>query len=253
MGKKFNTDFLILQLEGITCASCVLRVERALKRIDGVLDATVNLATEQAQVKIDPNKIDFRILKEVIEKTGYQVIDTSEKKFTEEKLILEDILSKENVIMITGDNYVTAQSIAEKVGIKNVFASVLPSEKATLIKELKGKNKIIAMVGDGINDAPALAEADVSIAMSTGSDIAIETADITLMRNDPLDVYKAIKLSHITIKAIKQNLFWAFFYNVIGIPLAAFGILNPMIAAIAMSLSSVSVVTNSLRIKSKNS
>ena len=157
-----------------------------------------------------------------------------------------------NVMMITGDNEETARSIAEKTGIEKYFARVLPEEKAKVIKQLKGENKIVAMVGDGINDAPALAEADVSIAMSGGTDIAMETADITLMKNDLMDVYRAIKLSHLTIKAIKQNLFWAFIYNVIGIPLAAFGILNPMIAAAAMSLSSVSVVTNSLRIRRKN-
>lgn len=157
-----------------------------------------------------------------------------------------------NVMMITGDNEATAKSIAEKTGIEKFFARVLPDEKAKVIRELKGENKVIAMVGDGINDAPALAEADVSIAMSSGTDIAMETADITLMKNDLMDVYKAIKLSHLTIKAIKQNLFWAFIYNIIGIPLAAAGVLNPMIAAAAMSLSSVSVVTNSLRIRKKN-
>jgi Cu+-exporting ATPase len=157
-----------------------------------------------------------------------------------------------NVLMITGDNEETARSIAEKTGIEKYFARVLPDEKAKVISQLKGENKIVAMVGDGINDAPALAEADVSIAMSSGTDIAMETADITLMKNDLMDVYKAIKLSQLTIRAIKQNLFWAFIYNVIGIPLAAFGVLNPMIAAAAMSLSSVSVVTNSLRIRKKN-
>jgi Cu+-exporting ATPase len=156
------------------------------------------------------------------------------------------------VMMITGDNEETARAIAAQTGIDKYFARVLPDGKAKVIRELKGQNKVIAMVGDGINDAPALAEADVSIAMSSGTDIAMETADITLMKNDLMDVYKAIKLSHLTIKAIKQNLFWAFIYNVIGIPLAAAGILNPMIAAAAMSLSSVSVVTNSLRIRKKN-
>ena len=157
-----------------------------------------------------------------------------------------------NVMMITGDNEETARAIAEKTGIEKYFARVLPDEKAKLIRNLKGEKKIIAMVGDGINDAPALTEADVSIAMSSGTDIAMETADITLMKNDLMDVYKAIKLSHLTIKAVKQNLFWAFIYNVIGIPLASAGFLNPMVAAGAMSLSSISVVTNSLRIRKKN-
>lgn len=158
---------------------------------------------------------------------------------------------KINVIMLTGDNYEAAKLIADKVGIDKFYARVLPEDKNRIIKELKGENREVAMVGDGINDAPALAEADVSIAMSSGTDIAIETADITLMKNDLNDVIKALKISHLTIKTIRQNLFWAFIYNIIGIPLAAFGLLNPMIAAAAMSLSSVSVVTNSLRIRSK--
>lgn len=158
---------------------------------------------------------------------------------------------KRNAIMLTGDNYEAAKLIADKVGIDKFYARVLPEDKNRIIKELKGENRVVAMVGDGINDAPALAEADVSIAMSSGTDIAIETADITLMKNDLNDVIKALKISHLTIKTIRQNLFWAFIYNIIGIPLAAFGLLNPMIAAAAMSLSSVSVVTNSLRIRSK--
>lgn len=161
-----------------------------------------------------------------------------------------------DVVMLTGDNAKTAQAIAKQVGIKTVISEVLPDQKSQAIQNLQSKGKMVAMVGDGINDAPALATADIGIAVGTGTDIAIESADIILMKPELSDIIKSLAISRLTIKVIKENLFWAFIYNILAIPVAMgvlylFGgpLLNPMIAGLAMSFSSVSVVLNALRLK----
>jgi Cu+-exporting ATPase len=153
------------------------------------------------------------------------------------------------VVMLSGDNAATAFAIAQEAGIEEYLAGVLPQDKAKHIASYKAKGALVGMVGDGINDAPALAAADVSFAMKSGSDIAIEAADITLMHNDLMSVVSAIDLSRVTLSKIRQNLFFAFAYNVLGIPLAAIGLLNPVIAGGAMAMSSVSVITNALLLK----
>jgi Cu+-exporting ATPase len=153
------------------------------------------------------------------------------------------------VIMLTGDSAVTARAVAKKLGIDEVEADVLPDRKAEVVARLKSAGKIVVMAGDGINDAPALARADVGIAMGTGTDVAIESAGVTLVKGDLRGITRAIGLSRRTMENIRQNLFLAFIYNAVCIPVAAVGVLGPIIAAAAMSLSSVSVIGNALRLK----
>jgi Cu+-exporting ATPase len=162
-----------------------------------------------------------------------------------------ELLHQQNIktIMITGDNEKVANAIAKEVGIDEVYSEVTPDKKLEIITRLQEQGYFVAMAGDGINDSPALAKADVGIAMGTGSDIAIETGDLVLVKGDLQKAVSAIELSKATLKNIKQNLFWAFVYNTVGIPLAAFGLLSPAFSAFAMAFSSVSVVLNALRLK----
>jgi Cu+-exporting ATPase len=160
------------------------------------------------------------------------------------------------IVMLTGDGRATAESVARRLGIDEVIAEVLPEDKLEVVRRMQGESRIVAMAGDGINDAPALAQAHVGIAMGTGSDIAIESASVTLVRGDLRAIARARRLSRATLGNIRQNLFFAFFYNAVGVPLAAgafypvFGLLlSPMLAAAAMSLSSASVIANALRLR----
>ncbi|HZW20891.1 HAD-IC family P-type ATPase, partial [Noviherbaspirillum sp.] len=152
-------------------------------------------------------------------------------------------------VLLTGDNKGSAAAVGNALGIDQVIAEVLPSDKADKVNSLKREGQVVAMVGDGINDAPALAAADVGIAMATGTDVAMHAAGVTLMRGEPALVPDAIDISRRTYTKIRQNLFWAFIYNLVGIPLAALGLLNPVFAGAAMAFSSVSVITNALLLR----
>jgi Cu+-exporting ATPase len=172
------------------------------------------------------------------------VIGVSDILKTDSKLAIAKLNAmKFRTVMITGDNVATAKAIAKQVGIKEVIAGVMPEDKSKKVRELQ-KTGMVAFVGDGINDAPALKESNVGIAMGTGTDIAIEAGDIVLAKGSLIGVVQAVRLSRATFRKIKQNLFWAFAYNVIAIPLAIGGVLNPVFAELAMALSSITVVTN---------
>ena len=203
---------------------------------------------------------------ELIEESiaGKSIVFVSVNKELKGLIILEDELKnnsaevianiksiKLKTILLTGDNKQVAKETSVKAGFDDYKAEVFPEDKMSVVSEYQRNGEVVAMVGDGINDAPALVKSDVGIAIGTGTDVAIESGDIILMSGDLQGIPKAIKLSRMTLATIKQNLFWAFIYNIIGVPLAALGMLNPMIAALAMSFSSVSVVTNSLRLKTK--
>jgi Cu+-exporting ATPase len=194
-------------------------------------------------VGVDDRVVGLVTVADPIKETTPEAID---------KLHAEEV----NIVMLTGDNETTAKTVAEKLGIDDFFAEVKPEDKTAMVKEFQDEGRVVAMAGDGINDAPALAQAHVGIAMGTGTDVAMESARVTLVKGDLRGVVRARMLSKATMRNIKQNLFFAFFYNALGVPIAAgvlypvFGILlSPMIAAAAMSFSSVSVVGNALRLR----
>ena len=233
------------------------------KGITGTIAGTkYHIGTEPYLVENKIPVVEFAERKAELEEQGHTVVTLANEEETLALFAISDSIKETSrsgiatlkamgleVYMITGDNQRTAKAIARAAGVDNVLAEVLPEGKAVEVKKLQAAGKIVAMVGDGINDAPALAIADTGIAMGEGSDIAMESADITLMRGDLREIAAAIQLSRNTMSKIRQNLFWAFFYNSIGIPVAALGFLNPIIAGAAMAFSSVSVVSNSLSLK----
>ncbi len=233
---------------------------RGIKSVIGNNEIYIGTRKLMAQIGLDTTDIEATIAK--LEDEGKTAMIMSVNNKIEAIIAVADTVkehSKEaieelqkmgiEVYMITGDNKRTADAIAKQVGIKNVLAEVLPENKAEEVEKLKRQGKVVGMVGDGINDAPALATADIGMAIGTGTDVAIEAADITLMRGDLRSIPTAIRLSKKTMSKIKQNLFWAFIYNIVAIPFASLGYLSPVLAGCAMAFSSVSVVTNSLSLK----
>jgi len=211
------------------------------------------------------NKINVKAIEEplkILEEAGKTVTILAVNKKVAAAIAIMDVPKEEakdaiaklkamnvEIAMLTGDNERTAKAVAKQLNIDRVFANVLPWEKVEVIKKLQSEGKVVAMVGDGVNDAPALAQADIGIAIGSGSDIAKETGGIVLLKDNLMDVTRGIKLSQATMRKIKQNLFWAFIYNTIMIPVAAAGLLNPLFAAGAMAISSLFVVSNSATLK----
>jgi len=205
--------------------------------------AEQKLGKTVSYIALDNKVVGYITITDAIKKSSFEAITELKRQGVQ-------------VIMLTGDNENTAQAVANELNLADFKASFLPQDKLEYIKQLQAQGKIVAMAGDGINDAPALAQSDIGIAMGTGTDVAIESAKITLVKGDLQGIVKAKNLSHAVMKNIKQNLFFAFIYNTIGIPVAAgvlfpvFGLLlSPMIAALAMSFSSVSVIANALRLR----
>jgi len=219
--------------------------------VTGVVDGhTVVVGNTKLMAEHGISTVDDAVIHVAVDgvlKGGVSVADPV--KPTAEKAVGELRELGAEVVLLTGDTNATAQLVAKQVGIDRVVAGVLPDGKLKTIEALKAEGRVVAMVGDGVNDAPALARADVGIAMGTGTDVAADAADVVIMRGDPRAVPQAIRLARATMRVMKQNLFWAFIYNAIGIPIAASGLLNPMLASAAMAASSISVVSNSLRLR----
>lgn len=240
-------SFTYFSGKGVTAVTGVDAWVLGNKKLMGDFSVNINILNKKSESLENEGKTIIYISKNGGILGLIAISDTIKKDAVEVIKKLYELNIK--AVLLSGDNLKAVESIAKKTGITEFYGEVLPSEKAELIKKLKNKNEVVGMVGDGINDAPALASADVSISFGSGTDIAVETADITLIQNNLTSIIKTKNISSLTLRTIKQNLFWAFIYNLIGIPLAAFGYMNPEFAALAMAFSSVSVVSNSLRLK----